>query len=138
MTQKKQKFNAKKVEYDGYIFDSKVEKDFYIHLSEQVQSGKIKSFTTQPNYLLQPKFTKYNKNYREISYTPDFKIIENDDTIKLYDVKGMATQASELRKKLFDYQYPDIELIWITYVKKYGGWIDFESLKKKRKENKKI
>lgn len=137
MTQKKQKFNAKKIEYDGIIFDSKTECDYFIHLKEKVKSGEIKSFTTQPNYVLQPKFTKYNKHYREISYSPDFMIVNNDDSITLVDVKGFSTQASEMRRKMFDYQFPNIELIWITYVKKYNGWISVDELKKIRKYNKK-
>lgn len=138
MTQKKQKFNAKKIEYDGIIFDSTSEKNYYIELQQKVKSGEIKSFSIQPKYILQDKFTKYGKNYREITYSPDFKVINNDDSVTLVDVKGMSTPASELRKKLFDFQYPTIQLIWLTYVKKYGGFIEVDNLKKLRKDNKKI
>lgn len=138
MTQKKQKFNAKKIEYDGIIFDSKLECEYYKELMSNVKNGEIKSFSIQPKYILQDKFTKYGKSYREISYSPDFKVIMNDDSIILYDIKGFSTQASEMRKKLFDFQYRDIQLIWLTYVKKYGGWIETDQLKKLRKDNKKI
>jgi hypothetical protein len=138
MTQKKQKFNAKKIEYDGIIFDSTSEKNYYIELQQKFKSGEIKSFSIQPKYILQDKFTKYGKNYREITYSPDFKVINNDDSITLVDVKGFSTPASELRKKLFDFQYPSVQLIWLTYVKKYGGWIEIDQLKKLRKDNRKI
>lgn len=138
MTQKKQKFNAKKIEYDGITFDSKLECEYYKELMLKVKNGEIKSFSIQPKYILQDKFTKYGKNYREISYSPDFMIINNDDSITLIDVKGFSTPASEMRKKLFDFQYPDIQLIWLTYVKKYGGFIELDQLKKLRKDNKKI
>lgn len=138
MTQKKQKFNAKKIEYDGIIFDSKTECEYYKELMSKVKSGEIKSFSIQPRYILQDKFTKYGKNYREITYSPDFMIVNNDDSITLVDVKGYSTPASELRKKLFDFQYPTIQLIWLTYVKKYGGFIEIDQLKKLRKDNKKI
>ena len=138
MTQKKQKFNAKKIEYDGIIFDSKVECEYYKELMNKVKNGEIKSFSIQPKYILQDKFTKYGKNYREITYSPDFMIVNNDDSITLVDVKGFSTPASELRKKLFDFQYPTIQLIWLTYVKKYGGFIELDQLKKLRKDNKKI
>lgn len=138
MTQKKQKFNAKKIEYDGITFDSKLECEYYKELMLKVKNGEIKSFSIQPKYILQDKFTKFDKHYREISYSPDFMIINNDDSITLIDVKGFSTPASEIRKKLFDFQYPDIQLIWLTYVKKYGGWVTIEELKKLRKDNKKI
>ena len=138
MTQKKQKFNAKKIEYDGIKFDSKVECEYYKELMSKVMNREIKSFSIQPRYVLQDKFTKYGKNYREITYSPDFMIVNNDDSVTLVDVKGYSTPASELRKKLFDFQYPTIQLIWLTYVKKYGGWIEIDQLKKLRKDNKKI
>ena len=137
MTQNKQKFNAKKIEYNGIIFDSTVEKNYYIELQQKVKNGEIKSFSIQPKYVLQDKFTKFDKKYREISYSPDFMIINNDDSITLVDVKGFSTPASELRKKLFDYKFRDIKLVWLTYVKKHGGWVTVEELKKLRKENKK-
>ena len=138
MTQKKQKFNAKKIEYNGITFDSTVEKNYYIELQQKVKNGEIKSFSIQPKYILQDKFTKFDKHYREISYSPDFMIINNDDSITLVDVKGFSTVASELRKKLFDYKFRDIRLVWITYVKKYGGWVEIDQLKKLRKENNKL
>jgi len=131
------KYNSKKVKVDGIEFDSKQESRFYLYLKEKLDRKEIKSFELQPSYELTPKFIKCGKTIRAITYAPDFKVIYNDDTIELYDVKGFSTQASEIRKKLFDYRYPDIKLTWITYVKKYGGWIETDKLKKIRKENKK-
>ena len=39
--------------------------------------------------------------------------------------------------KLFWYCYPNIIYKWVTYVKKYGGWIDYDECKKLRNEEKK-
>ena len=130
------KYNAKKVELDGHLFDSKVEAEYYTLLQSKVKNGEIKSFSIQPKYVLIPKFEKNGIKYREMTYTPDFLIVNNDDTELVVDVKGFSTLASELRKKLFDYLYKDIELIWLTYSKKYGGWLKYEELKKQRKVNK--
>lgn len=137
MTQKKQKFNVSKVVYKGITFDSNIEKEYYIFLEEKVARGEIKSFATQPYYLIQEKFIKDGKHYREIGYTPDFKIVNNDDSVLLVDIKGFSTPISEMRKKLFDYKYKDIKLVWLTYVKKYGGWIEVCDLKKLRAKDKK-
>ena len=131
------KYNSKKVEYKGILFDSKVEMKYYQELEQKVDRGEIKSFSTQPTYTLIPKFEKFGKKYRAMTYTPDFLIINNDDTELLVDIKGFGTLASELRKKLFDYFYQDKELIWLSYSKKYGGFIEYSELIRLRKENKK-
>jgi len=55
---------------------------------------------------------------------------------------GTATQQGELRRKMFDYKYPELMLTWVCRNKKYGdadGWIIYEELKKiysKRKKEK--
>ena len=134
---KTSKYNSKKVEYKGIVFDSKAECDYFKELELKVDRGEIKSFSTQPKYELIPKFEKNGIKYRAMTYTPDFLIINNDDTETLVDIKGFGTLASELRKKLFDYLYQDKELIWLTYSKKWGGWIPYKELQRLRKENKK-
>lgn len=131
------KYNAKKVIVDGISYDSQVEYLYRVYLDELLKENKIKSFELQPSYELIPKYEKYGKKFRSINYAPDYLIQHLDDTIELVDIKGYASQASELRRKLFDYKYPQIKLTWLSYVKKYGGWITVEELKKKRKENKK-
>lgn len=41
---------------DGIKFDSKMESDYYIYLKEQQRLGHVKSFTLQPEFILQPKY----------------------------------------------------------------------------------
>lgn len=131
------KYNSKKVEYKGIQFDSKVECDYFKELEIKKMNGEIKSFSIQPTYQLIPKFEKFGTKYRAMTYTPDFLIINNDDTETLVDIKGFGTLASELRKKLFDYLYQDKQLIWLSYSKKYGGFIEYKELQRLRKANKK-
>jgi hypothetical protein len=56
------------------------------------------------------------------------------------DVKGMSTQASDLRRKLFLYKY-DIELLWIARDKTHKHsdveWVDYDLLQKYRRDAKK-
>lgn len=91
----------------------------------------------QPKFELQPKFKKNGKLFREINYVADFKVYNNDGTIEIIDTKGFETTDFKLKKKMFEYKYPDLTLICLTYVKKYGGWINTDELKQIRKENKK-
>lgn len=130
------KYNSKIVEYNGIAFDSKMECDYYKYLEEKVKNGEIRSFSIQPKFVLIPKFEKLGNKYREMTYTPDFSITNKDGSQLLVDIKGFGNQTSELRKKLFDYTFPFIELQWISYSKKYGGWILYEELIKLRKLNK--
>lgn len=121
---------------DDIPFDSKLESLFYEHLKERLAKGEIKKFTLQPVYELTPAFEKNGKKVRAMSYTPDFLIRHNDDTMEAIEIKGFMTQASEMRIKLFNYRYQNIKLTVLSYVKKRGGWIDYYELKKQRKENK--
>ena len=121
---------------DDIPFDSKIEAKYYEYLKDQLSKGEIKSFILQPVYELTPSFEKNGKKIRATTYTPDFLIRHLDDSMEAIDIKGFPTMASELKKKWFDYRYPNIKLNWICYIKKYGGWIEISELRKKRKEKK--
>lgn len=93
----------------------------------------------QPKYELQPSFKKNGKAYRAITYAPDFLIYHTDGSEELIDIKGMSTQQGEMRRKMFDYKYPELKLTWVARSLKYSntGWIDYDKLNKIRRENKK-
>jgi hypothetical protein len=130
------KYNAKTVELDGYIFDSKLEARYYELLKEKQKNDEILFFRVQPIYQLQETFKKYNKTFRRIDYIADFEVHHLDGSIEVIDVKGFETEAFKIKRKLFEHKYP-YKLSLVTYVKKYGGWIELDELKKRRKETKK-
>ncbi|MDP4144145.1 MAG: DUF1064 domain-containing protein [Bacillota bacterium] len=134
------KYGSQKITVDGITFDSKDEAMYYEYLKLLKAKGEIENFELQPIYELIPKFKKHGKSFRRTTYTPDFLIYHLDGSQELIDVKGFSTQQGELRKKLFEYKYPDVKLTWIARNLKYGneyGWINYEELKKKRRESKK-
>lgn len=134
------KYGAKKVTTDGIVFDSKSEEKYYRLLKHLKEIGEIEDFVLQPSYILQPSFQKNNKKYLAIKYVADFLIKYKDGTEIVVDVKGMATPNAILKRKMFDYTFRDKKLIWVCESIKYGdkyGWIEYDELKKKRKENKK-
>lgn len=130
------KYNSKKVELDGIVFDSKIESKYYEYLKEQQRNRKILFFRTQPIYQLQESFKKYNKTFRRIDYIADFEIHHLDGSIEVVDVKGYRTQTFNIKRKLFEHKYPH-KLTLLTYSKKWGGWIEVEELERKRKQAKK-
>jgi hypothetical protein len=129
------KYGAKKIVHDGITFDSQLEGAYYLHLKEIQQKGEIAAFNLQPSFLLQESFKKDGKTIRKIEYVADFEILHHDETIEVVDIKGMITETAKLKVKLFQKKYP-YKLSLITYVKKYGGWVELNELKRLRRAKK--
>ena len=118
---------------DGIVFDSKMEMRYYRDvLCPLLESGDVVSYELQKPYELQPKFIHDGKNVRAITYVADFEMIYKDGHEVVVDVKGMPDSVAKIKRKLFWYLYPDVDYKWVTYVKKFGGWIDYEECKKLR------
>lgn len=135
------KFNVDKDKekrtYNGITFDSCMEMRYYRDVvCPKVESGEIVHYELQKPYELQPKFTHNGKNVLPITYVSDFYIEYSDGRFEVVDIKGCPDSVALLKRKLFWYRYPYIDYKWITYVKKYGGWLDYDYVKKIRKESK--
>ena len=131
------KYRNKKVEINGITFDSKAEGEFYNFLLGFKETGDIKDIILQEKLILQEGFKKHNKTFRPITYTVDFTVKTKNDEMIRFDVKGMETQQGNLKRKMYEYKY-DEPLIWIAKSKKWGtdAWIEYDRLKKLRRENK--
>lgn len=105
------KYRAKKTEVDGILFDSKKEAKRYEELKALQSEGKIRDLVLQPSFELQPHFRKGGKIIRAITYTADFMYLDSEtgDTI-VEDVKGMKTDVYKIKKKLFEYQFPNMTI----------------------------
>ena len=100
------KYNNKKVEYDGHVFDSQKECTRYKQLRLLERAGLIKDLQLQKEYILQDKYKINNKTIRKISYIADFSYISvKDNKLHVIDVKGFKTDVYKLKKKLFEYKY---------------------------------
>ena len=128
------KYNAKKVEYKGIVFDSKVECEYYQYLEKKMNGVTYNRIEIQPRYELIPKFG----NQRKTEYIADFSLYLDNDLIEVIDVKGMATTTAKLKAKLFRYKYPEVKLTWICKAPKYTGleWIEYDELIKVRRKRK--
>ena len=138
---KQTKYNSEKVTVDGIAFDSKDEARFYEYLKENKTKEKILNFDLQPKFVIIPSFKYQGKTEREATYTLDFKICKANGKEEYIDVKslGTATQQGILKFKLLKYQHQELNFKWIARSLKYGqdGWIEYDKLKKVRRENKK-
>lgn len=131
----KSKLNNTKVIIDNINFASKMEADFYLYLCDLHKKVDI---IIQPKFLLQDKFIKYDKTFRKINYIADFEV-----NGIVYDVKGFTTTDFAIKRKLFDYKYPCMQLCVITKCpiklqNTYGEWIEIDALVKERTKSKKL
>lgn len=124
--------------YDGIIFDSQLEMKYYRDvLCPKVANGEIVKYELQKPYELQPKFKYEGKTVRAITYVADFFIVYKDGHEEVIDTKGCPDSVAILKKKMFNFKYPNVNYKWITWVKKFGGWIEYEEYKKLKREEKK-
>lgn len=137
--QKKSKYGALKAEVNGRIFDSVMEAKFYVYLLGLKQSGEISKFECQVSYELQPKYRnkQTNKIVQPIRYIADFVIHDNNGSITVVDVKGQETDVFKLKKKMFEYKYPDYVFMCVQWRATLGEWLTLEEIAAMAKKKKK-
>jgi len=99
------KYNARKTEVDGYIFDSSAEARRYSELKILEAAGEIIGLVLQPKYEIvvnQKRIGSYRADFRYHDVVLHKLIVE--------DVKGMETPVFRLKKKLVEALY-DIEIV---------------------------
>ncbi len=100
------KYNNKKIERDGHVFDSVAEYRYYSQLKLRERAKDILFFRIQPRFRLQDGFEKNGIKHRPIDYVADFEIHHNDGSIEIVDVKGTQTQVFKIKQKMFEKKYP--------------------------------
>lgn len=135
------KFNVDKDKdkrtFNGIVFDSLLEMKYYRDvLLPMVESGEVTKYELQKKYVLQDGFERNGKKVLPITYVADFYVEYADGRIEVIDTKGMPDGVAKLKRKLFWFRYPSVNYIWMTYLKKFGGWITYEDAQTLRKEEK--
>lgn len=134
------KYKAKKVTVNGIVFDSSVEAEYYELLLKFKDKGYVKEIECQPVLNLNESFEYFGKKRRRTDYKLDFRVVYHDDVEVYIDIKGMATTTAKMKRKWAESKYPDKQIIWLVKNKKHGdkfGWIEYDELTKKRREQKK-
>lgn len=103
------KYNNRKVEADGYTFDSQAEYYRYCELLLLARSGQISHLEVHPKFELLPAFKDASgKHHRKIEYEADFRYTEAGRKI-VEDKKGVRTAVFKIKEKLLLNRYRDIE-----------------------------
>lgn len=127
------KYRAKRVEFNGEVFDSKFEATYYVYLQELVKQGKISNLERQHSYVLLPRQTdEIGKfKYHPIKYVSDFEY-DIQGVHKTVDTKGMATPDFRIKQKLFYYR-TNRDIKCVTYKDAKKDEL-FKEIDKKMKE----
>lgn len=105
------KYHSKKTVIDNITFDSKREAERYLYLKSLLKSGEIRDLRLQPRFELLPSFKKNGKTYRKCEYVADFSyfnVATGEHIVE--DVKGLKTEVYKLKRKIFEYKYPHLEI----------------------------
>lgn len=135
------KFNVdkdtEKRTYNGITFDSVLEMKYYRDVVlPKKESGEITNYELQKKYILQDKFEHNGRLVLPITYIADFYIEYADGHTEVIDIKGCPDTTAKIKRKLFWLRYPDTDYLWITYIKKFGGWGDYDYFNKLRRDSK--
>jgi len=95
------KYGAKKTEYNGIKYDSKKEAEFArkLDLTRKSLNSNILDVERQVPFEIRLNGIKICK------YLLDFKVTYNSGEVEYIDVKGMKTPVYRLKKKLVEAQY---------------------------------
>lgn len=142
--------NSTKIEYDGIVFDSLTEHNYYVYLKENKDELGIQEIIPHPKYEIIPAHIVQCINYcdwgkvisektgKEINcpnckgkaykekvasyYTPDFKIVYKAGHSEIIDVKGGFVQKDfPLRKKVFESRYA--QHVFVVKWDRVRGWV---------------
>ena len=115
--QKENKYHNQKTVVDGIKFDSKLEATRYCQLKILQRAGEIKALQIQVPYVLIPGYIKNGKKVRPLKYLADFTYYDcKKEKLIIEDVKSTTTKTKEykIKKKLFEWRFPDLEITEIT------------------------
>ena len=122
---------------NGIVFDSVLEMKYYRDVViPKKESGEITHYELQKKYILQDGFEKGGKKILPITYVADFYVEYSDGHSEVIDIKGCPDATAKIKRKLFWYRYPKLDYLWISYVKKFGGWGNYDDFNRLRKEAK--
>lgn len=105
-SEKKSKYNSRKVWVDGIAFDSRAEADYYCTLKILLRVGKIDGFCRQARFIV----TEGRNGEKGTEYVTDFVVFYPDGTYRIIDVKGVKTDVFKIKVKCLREKYPRLKI----------------------------
>lgn len=99
---KESKYRNRRVEADGYLFDSQKEANKYAELKLLKQVGEVVRLELQPAFCLQDGYKDdVGKFVMPIIYKADFRVTYRDGKVEVIDTKGFKTKEYKLKRSCF-------------------------------------
>ena len=57
-------------------------------------------------------------------------VVRYNGRVSVIDTKGKETVEFKIKKKLFEYKFPELELTIIQYYPKTGQWLELDTIRK--------
>lgn len=114
---------SRKVELDGFVFDSQAEASRYQELEILRRAGKIWELRVHPVFIIQDRCKRWGKTLRQRTYTADFQYWDvAKERYIVEDVKGskrtkagnivpVVNDSFHLRFDVARFIYPDFEFV---------------------------
>ena len=96
---RRNKFRAKKVRADGYVFDSTLEYEYYLYLKSTVPVVSMEA-----KIIVHPKYEFMYNGILLCTYTADFEIVNPNGSKIVVDVKAVKFPKIKQRKDGAIYQ----------------------------------
>lgn len=100
--------SGKRADLNNQFFRSSWEANYARYLNWLIEHGEIKSWEFECHTFTFPGITRGT-----ISYTPDFKVYENDGSYSWHEVKGWMDNKSKTRLKRMAKYFPDEKIVLI-------------------------
>lgn len=102
----KSKYNSRKVNVDGILFDSQAEANYYCQLKILLRAGKIDGFCRQARFVV----AEGKNGEKGSEYVTDFIVFLSDNKYRIVDVKGVKTDTFKLKIKCLREKYPKLKV----------------------------
>lgn len=102
----KSKYNSRKVNVDGILFDSQAEANFYCRLKLLLRAGEIEGFCRQARFVI----TEGKNGEKGTEYVTDFIVFLPGGKYRIVDVKGVKTDTFKLKIKCLREKYPKLKV----------------------------
>ena len=98
------KYNAQRVEYDGYTFDSRMEANHYFALKQLLKKGEITDLEVHPRYDLHAQKPN-GKAFIVGQYEADFAYVDANGKKRYIDIKGVETSLFKWKRRHFEIEH---------------------------------
>jgi len=125
-------YSSEKIPFDGMIFDSKSELEYYKILKSKKENKEIKDFECSPKYILQESdwLNWRGEKQSSIDHYPDYLVTLNSGEQIILDTKGGGTANhntdAKIKKLIFEYLNREIPYYYISKLSNFlgGDWVE--------------